>query len=395
MLVQFMVKNVLSFKDETTLDMTAISAYKEHMCNLIDIGTKEKFVRVAAIYGANASGKSNLNVAMRCFQRIVAESLNNVGEDASSVLQECYVPFSFDSVKENSEFQIVEIVYDCEYRYGFEYNDESIVTEWCYRKNLKTNRTAIIFERTAESVAFGASVKKECSAYQEQIPPETLALTFFNKLKMKTNVFETVYSSIMDTLVVPSDFCENTAILETFLPQVIDREKDKFISFLNAIDSGIKDIEYDDSEKETKFFTYHLGKDEKIYPLNLYLESEGTLKGIALFIYARMALLSNRSIFVDELNSKLHPLLLKFIVDLFYAEKSTAQLLYTTHDTTLMDKKFFRRDQIWFVQKNAYGCSELFALSDFRVRPDASFEKDYLAGVYGGIPLLKDYEIKE
>ena len=212
---------------------------------------------------------------------------------------------------------------------------------------------------------------------------------------MKTNVFETVYSSIMDTLVVPSDFCENTAILETFLPQVIDREKDKFISFLNAIDSGIKDIEYDDSEKETKFFTYHLGKDEKIYPLNLYLESEGTLKGIALFIYARMALLSNRSIFVDELNSKLHPLLLKFIVDLFYAEESTAQLLYTTHDTTLMDKKFFRRDQIWFVQKNAYGCSELFALSDFRVRPDASFEKDYLAGVYGGIPLLKDYEIKE
>ena len=103
---------------------------------------------------------------------------------------------------------------------------------------------------------------------------------------MKTNVFETVYSSIMDTLVVPSDFCENTAILETFLPQVIDREKDKFISFLNAIDSGIKDIEYDDSEKETKFFTYHLGKDEKIYPLNLYLESEGTLKGIALTLCA-------------------------------------------------------------------------------------------------------------
>ena len=92
-----------------------------------------------------------------CFQRIVAESLNNVGEDASSVLQECYVPFSFDSVKENSEFQIVEIVYDCEYRYGFEYNDESIVTEWCYRKNLKTNRTAIIFERTAESVAWNCS----------------------------------------------------------------------------------------------------------------------------------------------------------------------------------------------------------------------------------------------
>ncbi len=82
---------------------------------------------------------------------------------------------------------------------------------------------------------------------------------------------------------------------------------------------------------------------------------------------------------------------MKFIIDLFY-ENSTAQLIYTTHDTTLMDKKFFRRDQIWFVQKDEYGYSELAALSDFKVRPDASFERDYLSGVYGGIPLLKEFQ---
>ena len=114
-----------------------------------------------------------------------------------------------------------------------------------------------------------------------------------------------------------------------------------------------------------------------------------------LFIYARMAILNNRSIFVDELNIKLHPLLLKFIIDLFYDKNSTAQLIYTTHDTTLMDKKFFRRDQIWFVQKDEFGYSELSALSDFKVRSDASFEKDYLAGVYGGIPLIKEFSVKE
>ena len=112
-----------------------------------------------------------------------------------------------------------------------------------------------------------------------------------------------------------------------------------------------------------------------------------------LFIYARMAILNNTSIFVDELNVKLHPLLLKFIIDLFYDNDSTAQLIYTTHDTTLMDKKFFRRDQIWFVQKDEFGYSELTALSDFKVRSDSSFEKDYLAGVYGGIPLLDDFEM--
>lgn len=114
-----------------------------------------------------------------------------------------------------------------------------------------------------------------------------------------------------------------------------------------------------------------------------------------LFIYARTAILNDKSIFVDELNVKLHPLLLKFIIDLFYNNNSEAQLIYTTHDTTLMDKKFFRRDQIWFVQKDQFGYSELSALSDFKVRSDASFEKDYLAGVYGGIPFLKEYAMKE
>ena len=395
MLVQFMIKNVLSFRDETILDMTAINAYKEHECNLIDIGAKDKFVRVAAIYGANASGKSNLNIAMRYFQKIVVESLNNVDDGEDAVLKRYYNPFSFESNNENSEFQIIEIVGEDEYRYGFEYNSECIVAEWLYRKNLNTNRTSIIFERTTENVEFGASVRKECELYKTQIPTETLVLSFFNKLKLKTEVFKTVCNSIMDTLVVSTDFCEDQGLLEAMLPQIIDEEKEDLLRFLNAIDTGIKDIGYDDNEKEISFFTVHKGRDDKYYPLGLYCESEGTIKSIMLFIYARTAILNDKSIFVDELNVKLHPLLLKFIIDLFYNNNSEAQLIYTTHDTTLMDKKFFRRDQIWFVQKDQFGYSELSALSDFKVRSDASFEKDYLAGVYGGIPFLKEYAMKE
>lgn len=395
MLVQFMVKNVLSFKEETVLDMTAIKAYKEHECNLIDIGMKEKFLRVAAIYGANASGKSNLYMAMSLFQRIIMESLNNVGEGEKNAIDRYYVPFSFEKTEENSEFQIVEIYGEYEYKYGFEYNAECIVTEWMYRKNLETNRTVTILERTTNNVKFGASVKKECELYKEQIPSETLALSFFNKLKLRTDVFTSVYSAIMSTLVVPTNFCEDTDILEELLPQVIDRDKEKLVEFLSAIDTGIQDIFYDDSEKNMKFYTFHKGKDGEEYPLSLYFESEGTIKSIMLFIYARLAVLNGGSIFVDELNIKLHPLLLKFIIDLFYDENSLAQLIYTTHDTTLMDKKFFRRDQIWFVQKDEFGYSELSALSDFKIRSDASFEKDYLAGVYGGIPYIKDFDLKE
>ncbi|MDE5782057.1 MAG: ATP-binding protein [Lachnospiraceae bacterium] len=395
MLVQFMVKNVLSFRKETILDMTAINAYKEHECNLIDNGTKEKYLRVAAIYGANASGKSNLYMAMTYFQGIIVESLNNVDDGAYTAIEKYYVPFSFENNGDNSEFQIVEILGDYEYRYGFEYNAKCIVTEWLYRKNLKTNRTATIFERTTEKVEFGASVRKECDVYKEQIPIETLVLSFFNKLKLKTDIFRNVYSGIMDTLVVPTDFCEDSRMLEAFLPKVIKHEKEKLLQFLAAIDTGIKDIVYDDSEKKIRFVTFHKGKDGGEYRLNLYFESEGTIKSIMLFMYARMALLNDKSIFVDEINIKLHPLLLKFIIDLFYEQNSKAQLIYTTHDTTLMDKKFFRRDQIWFVQKDEFGYSELSALSDFKVRSDASFEKDYLAGVYGGIPLIKEFDMRE
>lgn len=394
-LVQFMLKNVLSFKDETIIDMTAINAYKEHDSNLIDCGMKEKFLRVAAIYGANASGKSNLYLAMSYFQRIIEESFNNVSDKRSIAIRKFYMPFLFEDKPENSEYQIVVIYGNYEYRYGFEYNDKRIAAEWLYRKNLESNRTAIIFERAAEKVEFGASVRKECEIYKEQIPTETLVLSFFNKLKLKNNVFKIVYENIMDTLVVPADFWENTEIIEEFLPRVIDNEKESLIEFLTAIDTGIRDISYDDTEKEIKFTTVHKGKDGADYSLGLFFESEGTIKSIVLFIYARIAILNDKSIFVDELNVKLHPLLLKFIIDLFYTERSMAQLIYTTHDTTLMDKKFFRRDQIWFVQKDEFGYSELLALSDFKVRSDASFEKDYLAGVYGGIPLLKDYDMRE
>lgn len=395
MLVQFMLKNFLSFKDETILDMTAVNAYKEHTSNLIDIGTKEKFLKVAAIYGANASGKSNLHMAMWCFQNIIKESFNNVDDGKMTAIAKYYKPFSFEEDEENSEFQIVIVYGDNEYRYGFEYNDECIVEEWLYRKNIKTNRSSIIFERTSHSLEFGASVRKECDVYKEQIPVETLVLSFFNKLKLKTNIFKIVYSEIMCTLVVSTDFWEEMDFTMMSLDEVVDIEKEKLIEFLTAIDTGIKDIVYYKREKEIEFYTIHVGKDGNDYLLNLKDESEGTIKSIKLYICASIAITTNQSLFIDELNIKLHPLLLKFFIDLFYNKKSEAQLIYTTHDTILMDKKFFRRDQIWFVQKDEFGYSELTALSDFKVRSDASFEKDYLAGVYGGIPLIKEFELKE
>lgn len=395
MLVQFMLKNVLSFKDETVLDMSAVSAYKEHTSNLIDIGIKEKFLKVAAIYGANASGKSNLCKAMKYFQNIITKSFNNVDEGKQTAIAQYYKPFSFEESEQNSEFQIVEMIGDDEYRYGFEYNEECIVAEWLYRKKVNTNRTSVIFERTTHAVEFGASVRKECDVYREQIPVETLVLSFFNKLKLNTIIFKSVYNAILSTLVVSTDFFEKLNVSNMFLQEIIDNENENLMEFLTAIDTGIKSIGYTVAGKQNVYYTTHVGKDGKEYRLFLQNESEGTIRSIQIYICVRNAILYGASLFIDELNIKLHPLLLKFIIDLFYENDSKAQIIYTTHDTTLMDKKFFRRDQIWFVQKDEFGYSELTALSDFKVRSDASFEKDYLAGVYGGIPLIKEFELKE
>lgn len=395
MFVQFSLKNFLSFKEQITLDMTAINAYKEHANNLIDNGIKEKLLRVAAIYGANASGKSNLYLAMVYFQRIIKESLNNVDDEELHAISRYYIPFEFDKEKENTEFEIIEIINEFEYKYGFEYNDEQIVSEWMYRKNIFNNRKTTIFERDKDNIVFGASVRKEGDTFKEQVPSETLVLSFFNKLKLKTDIFTSVFQGIMDVLVANTDTFEDLSIIEKVLPGVINDDKENFLNFLTAIDTGIKNIEYELIDKEVNIKTAHCDKEGNTYYIDLRNESEGTIKSIVIFIYAKAAILYDKFMFVDELNIKLHPLLLKFIIDLFYDKSSKAQLIYTTHDTTLLDKRFFRRDQIWFVQKDEAGCSQLSVLSDFKVRSDASFEKDYLAGVYGGIPLMKDYEMKE
>ncbi len=394
MLVQFKVKNYLSFKDEAVFDLSAIKSYKEHEYNLIDLGLKDKFLKVAAIYGANASGKSNLYKAMKSFQQIVMESFNNVENNDKLVIDREYKPFKFCNEDSNSEFEIVFIVNSNEYKYGYEYNNKNIVSEWLYKKSCKTNRTSIIFERYKSEITFGSSIKAYCDIYKEQVNAETLVLSFFNRLKLKTKIFGFVFEGVMSTLVTGSSIYERNFLINIYLVDILKNNKENFLQFLNSVDTGIEDVTYKEAGDDIEFYAHHTGEDGKDYTLDLFNESEGTLKVICIYINARMAIRWDKSLFVDELNSKLHPLLLKFIIDLFHSEKNeSAQLIYTTHDTTLLDKKFLRRDQIWFVEKNQYGHSKLMALSDFKIRTDASFEKDYLSGVYGGIPYIKEMDL--
>lgn len=393
MFAQFSMKNVLSFKDKTVLNLISVPAYKQHLYNLIQ-GTQNNYIRFAAIYGANASGKSNLYFGMLMFRNIVINSMNNVGAIEDNILKRYYSPFAFESKETPSEYEIVLCSSESEYRYGFEFTDKIILREWLYKKDYSSNRRSEIINRNKDNIIIGSSIRRECEKYKAQIPEETLALTFFNRLSLKTEIFTEVYMEIARMMIADTDFFEDRRVIERFLPDVIDKKKNELIKFLTAIDTGIKDISYENVDRRIEFFTYHQGKDRKKYRLNMNQESQGTFKSIIIFILASSIIYNGGIMIVDELNTKLHPLLLKFVIDLFKNPKSKAQLIYTTHDTTLLDKQFFRRDQVWFVEKDKYGYSKLTALSDFKIRSDASFEKDYLSGVYRGIPTLLEYSIK-
>lgn len=397
MLVLFKVKNFMSFKDEIVLDMRAIKSYKEHPSNLIDVGT-DKLIRTLSIYGANASGKSNLIKAIDCFKTLVTRSSYREDISQKSTISKSYFPFAFQKKNaensKNTEFEITLILGQFEYRYGFSYNDIGISMEWFYQKNLNTNRQSIIFERAQNEIRFGYKYAKEGDLYGKQVSRESLVLSFFGGLVLKSNVYAEVYSYINGIFSFEERIYSNKEVVIDLLKQVIDivEDKKRLLEFLNYIDTGIKDIELDENNQ---FITIHHGEDGKDYELSLLSESEGTLRSISIYTFCNWIIARSGLMCLDELNSKLHPLVQKYIIDMFYDKKHNAQLIYTTHDSFMMDKKFFRRDQIAFVEKDEWGHSDLVALSEYKVRSDASFSKDYLAGVYGAIPTFSDFYVRE
>lgn len=398
MLVQFRFKNYGPFRDETVFDMRAIKSYKEHPDNLINGAGDNQYLKVAAIYGANASGKSNFVGAYATFLRIVRESFAQNGkEDHKNVLEQCYDPFLFDNYSDNDDIEFEATYHEgnYEYRYGFVYNKETIEYEWLYRTNIDSKRrvATTIIERKAQDIVLGASVRKECEKYLNDIDDDVLALSFFSSLKLKSTVFKDTIDCIR--FIVPirmtcREFVENA--LERYFKYLFDdEEKPELLNFLKAIDVQIKDIEVKKNNNSIEIYTYHSMPDGSLRKVPIEIESDGTKKAIAIYSYIRVSVFGNLGIIIDELNMQLHPLLVKYLVDLFYNQSTSGQLIYTTHDTTLLDKKYVRRDQVWFTAKDEAGASSLYSLAEYKIRNDYSFEKAYLGGAFGGIPNLTDF----
>ena len=409
MLIRFSFKNFKSFKDENVLDMEATSL-KEHEYNLVKTD-QVNLLKVAAIYGANASGKTNV---LQAFDYMKKRILVSDDSKKNSPIDEDNV-YSYMINNEPISLEVEILAKNNKiYKYGFDVLKDSIISEWLYIK--KINKFYSIFEREKNNVTMKSNNKISGLA---NIDERTLFLNIYSKIDKDNEDFNNVYDWFVDANYLDlgnprfEDFI-NTRISLKILSD--EKYKKELLRFIKTFDSGIEGIkttpnsleEVQNNNRVVKVELIHRGENNELKALPLELESNGTRKMFHLFDFFMDALRNGMVLFIDELDAKLHPLLTRYIINLFHNSETNignGQLIYSTHDTVNLNKDTFRRDEIWFTEKNKDGVSELYALSDYildddgdkksgiKVRNDATYNKDYLTGRYGAIPVLEEFEI--
>lgn len=399
MLIQFNFKNFKSFRYDTSLDMTATSI-TEHPYNLINSGD-EKYIKTAAIYGANASGKSSVLEAFKFMQHWILFSFKDSAANKNIPIKR----FAFDiqMLQEPAEFEVFFKYKNREYQYGFSLNNEKICEEWLYLKENNKNKYITLFERSGAIINCNSNLLKGAENFVSIVENKTLFLSIISNAKLPyvKDILEWFVAPVINYGAVES---ENN-LKENALVLIESRQyENELIKFLNAIDINIEGIIVEKTENnELKIYTEHLMKDKKsYYKMPLSEESSGTQKMFILFYYLHVGLQMGIPLFIDELDAKLHPLLLRYILTMFHDEninRNGAQLIYVTHDNYTLTKDIFRRDQIWFVEKDSDAVSHLYSLAEYKsdddkkVRKDASYNKDYLLGKYGSVPILRGYDM--
>lgn len=416
MLLMFKVKNYTSYKNESILDLRPTS-YVQHPTHIININDKVKLLKTAALYGSNASGKSNLISAMFFFEQyIFSQFITKKENEDIDLLEQPKIklePFMLSKDENNaSEFDIIFIKNGHQIQYGFECTTTEVFNEWYYIDDKK------VFERVGTDVTFGVKYQKSLSAYKK-IPAERLYLSvleYFLEDDTKRELLgDFIDFFINDYNVFTEIFFESTVkrlagLIMISKKLVSDKKyRAKVESYIRLIDVGIDRLDVQTKvvlnsktgkEKEEKIVrTVHGIYDnggnrvgEKFF--DLQQESTGTLRFLS-YIQNIVELIDRGGVFiVDEMSARLHPLLTKLIVDIFQDSGNTkAQLIFTTHDISLLNYNQFRRDEVVFIDKNERGESCLYSLSDLKVREDATFNKDYLQGKYGAIPIFNYNEL--
>ena len=386
-----------------------VTSLKEHEYNIVKTENGD-YLKIAAIYSANASGKINV---LQAFSYMKKKVLVNDDSRINNNLSEENI-FTFRINNEPISLE-VEILAENNkiYKYGFEVLNNAIISEWLYEK--RVNKFYEIFDRTNNNIEVKDNKNKLLGL--ANVDEKTLFLNVFAKIDKNNEDFNNVYNWFIDAnyLDLGDPNFENVLNNRISLKIIEDKKyKEELLKFIKTFDATIDSINISPNSLEElkntngviKVELVHNGEDGNKKALPLVLESNGTMKMFHLFDFLMDTLRNGRVLFVDELDAKLHPLLTRYIINLFHnSEKNigNGQLIYSTHDTVNLNKETFRRDEIWFVEKDKNGVSELYSLSDYiiedengnakKVRNDATYNKDYLTGRYGAIPVLKDIEL--
>ena len=416
MLIQFNFKNFKSFRDEATLDLSA-AKMTEFSDRVVSEGN-DKILPMAAIYGANASGKSNIYNAFGYMADYVIESFKYGDEEEKF---EKYRPtqFLFDSVSNDAEssfevyFTIPGDKAEKTYNYGFCVDRHGVTEEWLNVKAKTARRYASVFYRSTEEDTLDLSGLPKSSRDNIQVALEKQVLIVSLGAKLKVNKCKDIRDWFMANEFADFGDPFTNFFLSRRLPKGFiddDSVQKKVIEYFASFDEHIKDFEIEklphdaDSKEETyKISSLHKKIDSDTFAaIPLSMESAGTLKMFALYPELQDVLEKGSVFFIDELNARLHPLLVRnFLLTFLNPEINTrhAQLIFTTHDTWQLSNQLLRRDEVWFTEKDEQGISKLYSLADFvdesgaRIRKDESYEKNYLIGKYGAIPTLKSIDI--
>ncbi|MFW0909594.1 AAA family ATPase [Bacillus altitudinis] len=405
MLVEFTVGNCLSFKEQTTFSMVA-SGIKELQENIIDYSKNLQLLKSSVIYGANASGKSNLFAAMDFSRMMILESSKD--KQVNEEIQVQYFKLDKDMRNKPSLFEFVFIIGEVRYRYGFEVNKEEIVAEWLFSANKVKEKPLFYREyddieiHTAFSEGKGLDKKTRKNALFLSVVANfngsisTDILSWFNNLKIFSGFADNISSLTMKSLSNPEYKKKLLQMLQIADIDIVD-------IFVDKIDlDDLKLEQYPESfinllEKKGIEIVLTVRKDsdgkEQVFPAT-QLESAGTIKLISLSAQILYAIENGSTLIIDELDAKFHPFITQFIIEMFNSTKNNkAQLIFNTHDSSLLSNEIFRRDQIWFAQKDNLGCSNLRSLVEYKIRNDENYNKNYLRGKYGAIPYISNLEL--
>lgn len=416
MLIQFNFKNFKSFRDEASLDLSA-AKMTEFSDRVVSEGN-DKILPMAAIYGANASGKSNIYNAFEYMADYVVESFK-YGDEEEKFEEYRPTPFLFDSVSNDAEssfevyFTIPGDKAEKTYNYGFCVDRHGVTEEWLNSKAKTARKYTSIFYRSTEENTLDLSGLPKSSRDNIQVALEKQVLIVSLGAKLKVTKCKDIRDWFMANEFADFGDPFTNFFLSRRLPKgfVDDASvQKKVIEYFASFDEHIKDFEIEklphdaDSKEETyKISSLHKKIDSDTFAaIPLSMESAGTLKMFALYPELQDVLEKGSVFFIDELNARLHPLLVRnFLLTFLNPEINTkhAQLIFTTHDTWQLSNQLLRRDEVWFTEKDEQGISKLYSLADFvdesgtRIRKDESYEKNYLIGKYGAIPTLKSIGI--